>query len=80
MADGFSPDTARGGARAGFRSRPHIGRIPQGQHFFFSGTHAAGFNAKNAELVAKGFAMQYDNAYQECDGLVRRQAFSVSRG
>ncbi len=75
IANGDYPDKSWGRWENGVaQSAAHWTPRPSGKHFAFYGTDVAGFNARNAELLAKGLTLQYDNTFQDCDGSTRHQA------
>jgi TIR domain len=81
FATRFYRDKAWGRCENGVpQAGAHWSRLPRGQHFFFYGTDTAGFNAKNAELSARGFTLQYDKTFQGCDGATHHQALRMKAG
>ena len=58
--------------RAHFAQRP-----PRFNHIYFFGMEEDRFNAKNADLTSQGYAVQYQNAFQDCEGGTRHNALWV---
>ena len=46
----------------------HFAPVPPGVTWHFFGMDDDGFDAKKAELKAKGFEIQYDNVFKDCAG------------
>ena len=65
-----------GSAQAGAHWSPR----PPGQRFSFYALDEQAFAAKNEELAAKGYTLQYDHTFQECDGATRHQALWMKGG
>jgi hypothetical protein len=75
FAAGNYPDKAWGRCRNGIpEAGAHWSPRPPGQHFEFRGANNQDFAAKNAEFVAYGYVLQYDNTFANCDGSTRHQA------
>jgi hypothetical protein len=81
FAAGNYPDKAWGRCENGVQQAgAHWSPSPPGQRFSFYGVNDQDFAAKNAELVAKGYALQYDNTFPNCDGSTRHQALWMKGG
>ena len=81
FAAGNYPDKAWGRCENGVQQAgAHWSARPPGQDFSFYGVNDHDFAAKNAELGAKGYVLQYDNTFPNCDGSTRHQALWMKGG
>jgi hypothetical protein len=75
------PDKAWGRCQNGVSQRgAHWSPRPAGQYFLLHGTNDRTFRKDSADLTAKGFKMQYDNVFQECDGSMHHQTLWMKEG
>jgi hypothetical protein len=75
------PDKAWGRCQNGVSQRgAHWSPRPAGQYFLLHGTNDRTFSKNSADLTAKGFKMQYDNIFQECDGSMHHQTLWMKEG
>ena len=75
------PDRAWGRCQDGVSQRAaHWSPRPAGQYFLMHGTNDRTFRKDAADLTAKGFKMQYDNVFPDCDGSTHHQTLWMKAG
>jgi len=74
-ANGNYPDSLSAKCEDGVvKMRAHWSSRPRGMTWLFFALGDDGFQAKNTELTGRGFVLQYDNAFKNCEGHSRHQA------
>ena len=74
-ASGAYPDKIQAKCEDGvLKFDAHFAPVPPGVGWRFFNADDDGFDAKKAELKAKGFEIQYDNVFKDCEGRTRHQA------
>jgi TIR domain len=53
---------------------------PRGQYFLIHGRTEQDFKADAADMLAKGFRVQIDNTFKDCDGTTRHQTVWMKEG
>jgi hypothetical protein len=75
------PDKAWGRCQNGVPQRgAHWSPRPAGQYFDLHGTNDKTFRSDAAGMTARGFKMQYDNVFQDCDGSMHHQTLWMKEG
>jgi hypothetical protein len=58
----------------------HWSPRPAGQYFDLRGMGEKTFKSDAAAMTARGFKMQYDNVFQNCDGTTQHQTLWMKAG
>jgi hypothetical protein len=81
FAAGNYPDKAWGRCQNGVpQTGAHWSPRPAGQSFDLRGASERTFKSDAAAMTAKGFKMQYDNVFQNCDGATQHQTLWMKAG